>query len=168
MPNERAPVTPSEMIDAFVHPPRIVSIGRRTESAVGELLIVSHVELWPWRVVIRGLGADKRATTALSLPDMSPFEPEVSPGTLSGRLIEPSRATRERFRAQHVWVTTWVIEDDVSTEYRLVGASSGGHGGDTWWDFDIRFHPGAPAGARFLTLVPPGSEPISLDLDRPS
>jgi hypothetical protein len=159
-----ADFTQSQLIDAFAHPPRLLTIGDRTESTVGEVLIVSHAELWQWRVVLRGARADKRALSYPSVVHPATVDSSVSPGTVSAALIEMSQAAKERHRAQSIWLSNWRVRDDVSTEYRLVGASSGGTGGDVWSDFHIEFEPGVPSNALVLTIVPPDGTAIVLQL----
>lgn len=49
-----------EKLDAFMRPPRVFEVGYRYESADGEILIVTSVETWPWRTVIRGVTTNRR------------------------------------------------------------------------------------------------------------
>ncbi|MAT05343.1 MAG: hypothetical protein CL424_09920 [Acidimicrobiaceae bacterium] len=43
----------ADLVAAFFRPPRVVACGFEG-FADGEVTIVSHVELWPWRTVVRG------------------------------------------------------------------------------------------------------------------
>ena len=44
------------MMDAFMHPPAVaIVVGHRHETHDGLIQIVSTVELWPWRTVVRSV-----------------------------------------------------------------------------------------------------------------
>jgi hypothetical protein len=79
--------TPGEMVETFVHPPRIVVVGARHDLGDDRLLIVSHVELWPWRVVVRGTMANRRPATIDPMDDQAMRAGFRSPS--------PCRRTRE-------------------------------------------------------------------------
>lgn len=135
--------TPGEMVEAFVHPPRLVEVARREASGDGRVLVVSHVELWPWRVVVRGVIANHHPTT------VDPVDGE---------------AMRARFLLDSEWMTGWSLVDDADSEYHSSTGSMGGSGGDTWVEFHIEWHPCVPAAATTLTIRPPDGNAFDVPL----
>jgi hypothetical protein len=123
-------------------PPKIVAIGNRRELENGIIRIITHVELWTWRVVVRG--------------SMLPPPPWKRVGPLG------SADDRGAARAQlHAWHLAWRLTDDVGTVYVLRGSGGGGDG--SHWDFDVRFDPQVPPDARVLSIhVPDDTLTISL------
>lgn len=164
MSDEPSSVAPAELIDAFFHRPRLVNIGYRSETTDGDVLIVSHAELWPWRVVLRGLRANKRAVNSQRARVTAPVAPDDSSGTLSGSVVELTQAARDEHRARTTWYTEWSVRDDLSTEYRMVGAGDGGSGGEIWSDFCVEFHPTVPPSALTLTFDHAAGESIEVRL----
>lgn len=159
-------VTPADLVDAFIHPPTLVEVAARAESDTGEVLIVSHLELWPWRVVVRGVRADRYADTS---PTVLPVPPDLS-ATARTVLVEAVRADRSRpdalarRQAHAAWYTSWQIADDIATDFQRVGAGGGGSGGNLWSDFRVEFHPSVPPAARQLTITSPYGDEIAVRL----
>ena len=158
--------TPAELVDAFVHPPTILTVARRDELSDGRVRIVSHLELWPWRVVVRGVRAN-RFPTMPKHATRQPYEFDESSSELaSGRvdIHEPDAAEVRAFRKESEWMTGWRLSDDVGTEYQLLGAGSGGSGGELWSEFHSEFHPRVPSDARVLSIHPPDDDafPVAL------
>ena len=160
-----------DMLDAFIRPPRVFEVGYRHESAEGEVLIVTSVEIWPWRTVVRGVTANRTtrwgtpfqstSVDASEPPDNGEHTPEVN-------LVSPVQRARElglgahRVRAEAMM--SWHLDDNAGTTYR----ATGWHGrGSMWSDFEIEFKPGAPSVASLLTITPTVGEPIPVRLGQP-
>jgi hypothetical protein len=163
--DEPSDVTAPKLVDAFIHPPDVADVGFRAESTAGEVLIVSLVEVWPWRTVIRGLRADKSASVSSLGARPQPDSDAPSGVVVGAARLMPDQEMLERQRAVAAWYTAWRVADDVETEYRSVGAGGGGSGGALWSDFRIEFQPGVPQTARHLAIISPDGHEISLHLD---
>lgn len=150
----------AELVSAFVRPPRLVAIGRRTTS--GEIVeIISHLELWPWRVVLRGV----RASDATRPLDLGHRAQPADPDTTTTGVVTAEVVTGDGAWARDLQrLTSWEISDDVGTEYRSSSASGGGVG-TMWEDFSIQFEPAVPANASTLRIITADSEEIVLALD---
>ncbi|HNI35998.1 MAG TPA: hypothetical protein PLV93_11390, partial [Microthrixaceae bacterium] len=84
----------NEMVEAFIHPPTVLSIGvRRVEGST--VVVLASVELWPWRTVLRAVLADSAFEP--SRVDF-PTEPTAStvPGAVPGRVTAESQPARRR------------------------------------------------------------------------
>jgi hypothetical protein len=152
----------ANLLDAFMHPPRLYRVAHRTESPDGRILIVTHVELWPWRIVIRGARAIKPAPPRRLLGEGVPTG-DQPPGSVRGAVRDQSPAEVERARTEARWFTDWQISDDVGTSYLAQGSHSGGN--ETWTDYAIEFQPSAPAGASHLTITIGDGEVVELTID---
>jgi hypothetical protein len=159
MSNELPDVGFSDLIDAFMRPPKLLPIDRRLETDDGVVHVLSHLELWPWRVVLRGAGADKNATDdgvrQLAIPSQTDVRGSstVSVGVLRQEHLAENRAAMDR-------TVGWGIADDLGTEYRMIGASSGG--GGRWWDFEVRFEPPMPTTVRRVMISAPNGELVEV------
>lgn len=128
----------ADLVVAFFHPPRVVVCA--FESSVDdEITIVSHVELWPWRTIVRG-----SVTHAGSNADHT--------------MSDGGHLTRS-------WLQQWSLVDDVGTEYQKAGAGRGGDG--FCQDVEVRFSTAVPPEARMLTITAPGGHRIELTLEPP-
>ena len=159
MSNEPPDVSFSDLIDAFLHPPRLLPIGQRHESDDGVARGLSHLELWPWCVILRGARADKNADsesvrhlTTLPQPDGE------GPATVSIGVVKPEHLARNR--AAMEWTTEWRLADDLGTDYRIIGASTGG--GSRWSDFEVRFEPKMPPNAKRVTISTPDGDAVEV------
>ena len=130
----RQPVTAKQLVDAFYYPPRLLPVAHRSELSHGNVLIVSHVELWPWRTSVRGGFTDGVETDRPT--------PRIAPTTglhhSKGPLSE--------------WIHDWVLTDDADTVYLGGGASTNGN---VIHDFIIDFAAPVPAAATALTITTP-------------
>jgi hypothetical protein len=126
----------AELVGAFFHPPRIAVCG--FEGLINDdVLIVSHLELWPWRTVVR---------CSVTRPGSIGHNDGATDGT------KPIR----------IWLHDWSLQDDVGTEYRPSGAGLGGDG--FCEDVDVRFSNAVPAEATLLTIVAPTGRRIEVAL----
>jgi hypothetical protein len=137
-------VTGADWIDPFVHPPRLVAIGHRVELADGSVRVVSHVELWPWRTVVRGVYAHPRLNAANDGTD--------SPDTPGW--VGPWEA--------ETWFGGWQLGDDMGSEYRRTGGGMGGAADVPSTDFNIEFASPVPSQATRLTIQTPDGDNIEL------
>ena len=128
----------ADLVAAYFHPPRIVVCGFEG-SGNDDVTIVSHVELWPWRTVVRG-----SVTRPGSIDyNEGPPNPEDDVGDMG-------------------WYEDWALVDDVDTEYRKAGA--GRHGGGFCSDVEVSFENAVPPDATRLTIFTPGGHCIELPL----
>ncbi|MAT07037.1 MAG: hypothetical protein CL424_18540 [Acidimicrobiaceae bacterium] len=128
----------AELVAAFFHPPRIVVCGFEA-SLDDEVIIVSHVELWPWRTVVRG---------SLTHPGSIGYDDRTAgPGEMMRRLE---------------WFHEWSLTDDVGTSYHQVEAGRGGDGFCS--DVNVAFQPAVPSEATLLTIAVPGYQDIEVAL----
>ena len=122
------------LVIANIRPPRLIAAPSR-ERVGDQIVVFSHVELWPWRIVLRGALANE----AVRLP-----EPDLD------------SEQRDRFFADgglHRWMTDWQATDDLGSDYRFAGSGGGGSGGDLWMDFHVQFDPAPPENAKRLTFT---------------
>jgi hypothetical protein len=129
----------ADLVARLFHPPRVVACG--FEGAVDDdVTIVSHVELWAWRTVVRG-SVTRVGSIAYNegMPDAS--DPRGDVGS---------------------WLREWRLADDVGTEYRPAGAGRGGDGFCS--DVHFSFRTAVPAGATRLTIVTPDGHRIEVPL----
>lgn len=128
----------ADLVSAFFHPPRVVACA--FESSIDdEVTIVSHVELWPWRTIVRS-----SVTHADSVA---------------------GNTTSDWVHQAGSWLQQWSLVDDVGTEYQMAG---GGRGGDGFCqDTEFRFSTAVPPEARMLTITAPGGHRIELMLEPP-
>jgi len=124
----------TDLVAAFFHPPKLISCGRRLTDGDGAITIISHVEVWTWRTIIAGSRARNDGVQ------------------LSGT----------KLRESVEWFGGWSIVDDVHTEYRQLGAGSGGDGFCV--DFHIKFSSAVPTHATQLVLTTPNGDDIELTL----
>ena len=104
-----------------------------------EVTIVSHIELWPWRTIVRG-----SVTHSGSI-----------------RSNENSPGASDRMH-QRDWFEQWSLADDVGTEYHRAG---GGRGGDGFCaDVEVQFRTAVPAEATLLSITAPGDHRIEMAL----
>lgn len=167
MANDPPDIGSAELFDAFMHPPRIVSIGHRSVSVAGEIRIVSHIELWPWRVVVRGTRANRHAVPKPSQRlDSRASSPLVDPATSVPSVvgaIEIQVSPSEDHRVASRWFMNWRLIDDVGSEYRPAGG--GGHGAHGWSDFAIQFEPAVAVEARRVSIETPDGDVIEVPLE---
>jgi len=159
------------MLDALMQRPRVFEVGYRHESAEGEILIVTSVETWPWRTVVRGVTANRNTQwgtpfESLSIdasepPDNDKANPEINAVAAAHRArvlwLDPRRV-----RAQAMM--SWQLHDDAGTAYR---ATSWHGSGSMWSDFQIEFEPGTPRAASQLTITPTVGEAVAVRLGEP-
>jgi hypothetical protein len=137
--------TAAELIDAFIHPPRLITIAQRVELTDGRVRVLSHLELWPWRTVISGVYA-------------------------SARRADVPQEARARHQWPFVavdgtdWFSAWQLDDDVETVYDRTGGGGGGSGGDLWATFHVEFVPNVPSRAKRLTIHMPDGDPIQVSV----
>lgn len=159
MPNEPPGVSFSDLVDAFMQPPRLLQIDRRLETHDGVVRVLSHLELWPWRVVLRGAFADKNETDDGVRQPTIPSQTDVQgPSTVSVGVLGRERLARSR--AAMDWTLGWSIADDLGTGYRMIGASSGG--GGRWWDFEVTFEPPVPTNVKRVMISAPDGELVEV------
>ncbi len=128
----------ADLVSGFFHPPRIVVCGFEG-SVDDEVTIVSHIELWPWRTIVRG-----SVTHSGSI-----------------RSNENSPGASDRMH-QRDWFEQWSLADDVGTEYHRAG---GGRGGDGFCaDVEVQFRTAVPAEATLLSITAPGDHRIEMAL----
>ena len=129
----------ADLVAAFFHPPRVVACG--FEGSVGDVVtIVSHIELWSWRTVVRG-----SVTLAGSI------------GYSQDRTAEPDWA-----REAGTWFREWSLVDDVGTDYEQAAAGRGGDGFCS--DVEVRFSTAVPPEATRLTIIRPGGHRVDTPL----
>ena len=154
----------AEFFDAFMYPPILVHVGHRTEWAEGPIRIVSHVELWPWRVVVRGARADRHAVPRPSERfDSRAAHPSIGagPGTVTGRIV--SGRADDRYRGLRGGINQWSLSDDIGTQYRMTGG--GGIAAAGWYDFAIEFAPAAPPSCGRLSIRTADSDVIDVPVN---
>jgi len=133
------------LVLANMRPPKLIAAASRDR--VGDQIVVfSHVEVWPWRVVLRGALANEEV-----------------------RLPEPhlDSEQQDRFFADgglHRWMTDWQATDDLDSDYRFAGSGGGGSGGDLWMDFHVQFDPAPPENANWLTFTRPDGIEVRVEL----
>jgi hypothetical protein len=132
--------TARELVDAFVHPARVIQTPYRGSG--DQVLVVSHIEIWPWRVVVRGLRAD--ATFV-------PRRREVQTVRHGIRPVDVAPDEGGLLQLDADWPGQWSLHDDVGTAYRYTGGT-GDFRGVLWTDFSIAFEPAVPDAAGELTL----------------
>ena len=170
MPDDLSSVTAAQLVDAFVHPPELVEVAWRAESTDGGVLIVSHLELWSWRVVVRGLRANRFAMTTPAAVPSVPGEVASSAYGVAELQVVSSDASGVESRLEATrWFTGWDFVDDVGTVNRCVSGGGGGSGGLLWSEFHVEFQPTPPPIAEHATLkAPDGSYiPVELGLSSP-
>lgn len=134
-----------EFVVSNVQPPRIIAIASR-ERLGDQMVVFSHLEIWRWRVVLRGAIANFEAP--------SPTSPDAG-----GRGSGGSRDSGER-----QWLGRWHAIDDVGTEYRQTSAGCGGSGTDFWMDLEVQIEPAPPTAANRLSLTGPNDAKLHIDL----
>ncbi len=134
-----------EFVVSNVQPPQIIAISSR-ERLGDQMVVFSHLEIWRWRVVLRGAIADVEAP--------SPRSCDADDGS-SGRSHESS---------EHRWLGRWHAIDDLGTEYRQTSAGCGGSGTDFWMDLEVQIEPAPPTGANRLSLTGPNDAKLDIDL----
>lgn len=147
-----------ELTDSMMHAPRLVPIAKRFELD-DTILVISHAEIWKWRIVLRGTRASREAPTPLTVPVV----PEGNQGDSSGLTLEHYDARTGRHEA-HRWLTEWSVHDGIGTEYGLASAGGGGTGGEWWSDLHVQFEPAPPAGASRLTFRGPELVACTIEL----
>jgi hypothetical protein len=159
MSNEPPDVSFSDLINAFLHPPRLLPIGQRHESDDGVVSVLSHLELWPWRVILRGARADPNAEDE-SVRHLTtlPQQHDDGPVGISIGVLEPEH--RGRNRAVMEWTTAWLLADDLGTDYRIIGASTSG--GLRRSDFEVTFEPQMPPNAKRVTITTPDGDAVEV------
>lgn len=119
----------AELVAGFFRPPRIVGCGYRGRDGQ-DVLIVSHVELWPWRTIVRA-SVTRRGSIATN-------EGHPDDHTFTDR-----------------WLQDWSLDDDVGTRYLPSGAGIAGDG--FCRDVEAQFATAVPSTATRLTIhVPTG------------
>lgn len=129
----------ADLVAQIFHPPRVIACG--FEGKVdNDVTIVSHVELWPWRTVVRG-SVTRAGSIAYNQGMPGPMDPRGD---------------------QMNWFTQWALTDDVGTDYHQVGAGRGGDGFCS--DVDVRFRTAVPSNATRLSIFTPGGHRIEVPL----
>jgi hypothetical protein len=147
-----------ELTDSMMHAPRLVPIAKRFELD-DTILVISHAEIWKWRIVLRGTRASRGAPMPLTVPVV----PDVNEGASGVLWVEHYDPRTGRHEA-HRWLTEWSVHDDIGTDYRLVSGGGGGTGGEWWSDLHVQFEPSPPAGASRLTFRGPELVACTIEL----
>ena len=122
--------------------PRLVRVDQRLDVSGGKVILISHLELWPWRVIVRG--TERR--------DPSPAPEQPQPGArLAIDAVEAEVARRTAISAMRFF-EDWGLVDDEGTNFFRAGSSQGPISA-LWSDFSIEFWPAAPTVARHLRLT---------------
>ncbi len=154
--------TPSghEMIDAFVHPPILIPIGKRIEA--DRVVVLSHIELWPWRTVVRGVIAQRDVRPPVLPAATADDDPSITGGVVTAHVVDSSDDMWADRREGIEWMSDWTLIDDIGTNYE----SRGWHGlpttGQLWSDVAWEYRTPTPADARVLTLAHPDFAPIAI------
>ena len=155
--------TPREMVDAFVHAPLLVPIGERVD---GEdfVVVLSHVELWPWRVVVRALVANPNfAPQSLRLPTGNAGA-SSGVGVVTADVVALTEQHHERWRRQIEWMNSWELADDTGTQFNSSGWSGGPSDDQLWSDLELRYDTIVPPNAHRLTISGPTFDSIEVAL----
>jgi hypothetical protein len=89
-----------ELTDSMMHAPRVVPIAKRFELD-DTILVISHAEIWRWRIIVRGTRASREAPTPLTVPVV----PDGNEGDSSGLTLEHDARTGRH--EAHRWLTEW-------------------------------------------------------------
>lgn len=150
--------TPRELTDAFIHPPVLVPIGERFEDDL--VVVVSHVEIWPWRLVVRGLVADPNfEPDAIVLPPT-----ELSSPADDNSALDAIGQHRHRWRRGIDWMNSWSVVDDAGTEFVATGWKGSPFDGQYWCDLELQYEGVAARSARRLSISGPVIGSIDVNL----
>lgn len=145
--------TPREMVDAFVHAPLLVPIGERVD---GDLVVVlSHVELWPWRVVVRALVANPNFTPKAVQFPTADRDTSAGVGVVHAEVATLNDQHRERWRRGIEWMNSWTLADDVGTAFLASGWSGSPSDDQLWSDLALTYDPVMPPDAQRLIISGP-------------
>lgn len=174
-PHDFSDVSFEQLAKAFVYPPRIIPLGLRHVGSDGQIVVVSHVEIWPWRVVVQGARTRSQAEIDALRPrfhqpsmpdtdllrDMPVDQPTIT--VVTGEVDPTSRNVwRKNIDANERWYSAWDITDDVGTEYWFVGHPR--RQNERIEDFAIERHPQPPTTATELRLATPLGPVIRIPL----
>lgn len=145
--------TPREMVEAFVHAPLLVPVGERVE---GDLVVVlSHVELWPWRVVVRAMVANPDFNPrARQFPTGGP-NASAGVGVVTGEITDQAEQHRERWQRGIEWMNSWTLTDDLGTEFLASGWSGAPSDDQLWSDLTLTYDTVLPPTAQRLIISGP-------------
>lgn len=140
-----------DLVEAFVQPPHIVPLAVR-ESNGATIVVLTAVELWPWRTVLRGVVANSEFVPRRRTLPVVP--PDAPPGTISGMIRTVADPAGHRVHAE--WMASFALHDDSGTEFRLIGWSGGGPlDQQLWADVEWNFDAPVPASATRLMISGP-------------
>jgi hypothetical protein len=141
---DEPPRSPSarEFVEAFVRPARVIEAPHR-RLVDDEVLVVSHIEIWRWRVVVRGLRGD---------PNFRPSRREVSTIRHGAQLVDVAPEEGHPLQRDIDWLPAWRLTDDVGTVYRNAGGT-GDFRSVLWTDFSVAFEPTPPVVTSVLNLL---------------
>ncbi len=147
-----------DLIDSMMDAPRLVPIAERRELKRA-ILVISHAEVWKWRIVLRFALGSREAPIPLTLPIVAGDHRDGT-GIVFATVVD----SRDRKHETHRWMSEWSVHDDVGTDYRLVSGSGGGNGGDWWQDLSVQVEPAPPPSASRLTFNGPEDVTASVEL----
>lgn len=153
------------MIDAFVRAPIVVPIAQRYEG--NPVVIVSQLEVWPWRVVLRGVVAN---------PDFMPVgtnesSPDLETDGLGTSTVSLRRATRDEvvgWRRHVDWMLSWTLSDETGSERPASTWQGGPSDNELWSDVALTFDVVVPTNSdRRLVVSHPDVGQIEVTVPMP-
>ncbi len=146
------------LVAGMMQPPVLVPVGRRFDFD-DAILLFSHVEIWPWRLMLRAAHASRGVPPPMKLPLTSDGELDKE---AAKAMVSERRGLGHPLTAS--WMNGWAAVDDVGTDYRVVGGGSGGPGGDWWRDFHVHLEPAPPTAAHSVSLMGPRDATLTVAL----
>ncbi len=156
--------TPREMVDAFVHAPVLVPIGKRADG--DRIVVLSHVELWPWRVIVRALVADPQFAPQPVQSPTGDLEASGGVGVVTAEILGLTEQRHERWRRDIEWMNSWTLADDAGTEFVASGWSGGPSDDQLWCDLALNYDTAVPPQAQRLTISGPVIGSVEVPLRR--
>jgi hypothetical protein len=152
------------MIDAFVHAPTVVPIGERFDG--DRVVVVSHVEIWPWRVVVCALVANPRFTPQPVRFPNEGVDGSTANGVVTAEVVALTEWGRERWRREIEWMNSWTLADDAGTQFRANGWSGSPSDDQLWCDLDLAYDGVVPPTAQRLIVSGPAIGQIDVALPK--
>jgi hypothetical protein len=156
--------TARELIDAFVHAPTLLPIGERIEG--DRIVVLSHVEVWPWRVVVRALVANPHFTPQPMRFPNGDMDASTAVGVVTAEVAASTGHQRERWQRDIEWMNAWTLADDTGTQFRSSGWSGRPSDDQLWCDLALTYDMVVPPIAQRLVISGPAIGQIDVALPK--